>query len=576
MPIAQSPDGTPCSTPAPSAPAVGQLVAALCIGWPCATLVLTSLLFWLGMPIGPLHSWAGLALALVAGRLWAGSWRACLAAAAWLAAATVAGGAAVGWLYDFSGDGQWYHLPAVLGLAEGWNPLTAPQLADWNAGFEREVGSAAVYVQHYAKGAWIVAAAAYRATGLIEATKVFNLLYALAAYLVTAHFLRRIGLSRLWACAIALATAANPVVLYQMHSFFVDGQLAGLCTLLAVLSLEWFREPRSPTLVLVGACIVLLANVKFTGLVYAISLGGGLVALASLGGWSRQAGRYAAAGLVSVAIAVLVVGYQPYVTNYRAHGNPFYPALARDAAAEAATKRQFEIWAPPQFMAMGRLEKLTRSLFAESAGAEAMPRWKAPFTVSKGELYIFFNTEPRYGGFGPLFGSVLAVTLVGYLFAARVMARRVWTAGAALALLMALSALLNPEAWWARLSPQLWLVPLILLSAVALGALGWVRRAAAILVLLLLGNSALVAALSWGRAVEKNLAFRTQLARLQTYAASGPVEVTTHPSFRMTTERRLRSWSIDYRRAERPSCPTPFPFSYPAAAQAAACPGQGR
>ena len=225
---------------------------------------------------------------------------------------------------------------------------------------------------------------------------------------------------------------------------------------------------------------------------------------------------------------------------------------------------------------MGRLEKLTRSVLAESSGAESMPRWKVPFTVSKRELYIFFNTEPRYGGFGPWFGSILAVTLVGYLLVGRAMVRRVWMIGAVLSLLVTLSALVNPEAWWARLSPQLWLVPIILLSAVALGAPRWTRRGAAVLVFLLLGNSALVATLSWGRAVEKNRAFREQMAQLREYAASGPLEVTTHPSFRMITERRLQSHSVDYQRVAKPSCSAPLLFSYPAAAQAAACPGQPR
>ena len=575
---ARSQDGKvfPAAAPLAMEATIGELIAIQAVGWPFATLCLAAALFWLGIPISPVHLWAGLVVSLVAGRLAAASWHTWLAATAWLAAVTMAGGAALGWLYDFSGDGQWYHQPAALALAEGWNPLKTARLADWNAGFEQEIPSAAIYVQHYAKGVWIVAAAAYRATGLLEATKVFNLLYLLATYLITAGFLSRVGLSRAWAHAMALTAAVNPVILYQMHSFFVDGQLAALCTLLVVLSLDYLWAPRRRVLVLLGACVVLLANVKFTGLVFAISLGGGLFVLSWLRGWSRETGRYAAAGLMSVTFAILGVGYQPYVTNYRSHGNPFYPVLDRDAAAEAATARQFDIWAPAEFMAMGRLEKLTRSVLAESSGAESMPRWKVPFTVSKRELYIFFNTEPRYGGFGPWFGSILAVTLVGYLLVGRAMVRRVWMIGAVLSLLVTLSALVNPEAWWARLSPQLWLVPVILLSAVALGAPRWTRRGAAVLVFLLLGNSALVATLSWGRAVEKNRAFREQMAQLREYAASGPLEVTTHPSFRMITERRLQSHSVDYQRVAKPSCSAPLLFSYPAAAQAAACPGQPR
>jgi hypothetical protein len=550
----------------------GELIAFEAIAWPAATLTLTAFLFAFGIPIGRLHLWTGLALSLAAARLNAEDWRSWLVATAWFAAIAVAASVALGWLYDFSGDGQWYHQTGVLALSAGWDPFLAWRLLDWNTGFEAQLGSAAIYVQHYAKGDWIVASAFYLATGSLEGAKLFNFLYPLATYLIAAGFLHRLGLSRIWAHAIALAAAANPAVVYQMHSFFVDGQLASLCTLLVVLSLDYFHEPRRRTLFMLGMCVLVLANLKFTGLVHAVSLGVGLSVLAWIFGHDKAAGRHIAAGIASVVFAVSMIGYQPYVTNTITHGNPFFPVLDRDQAADVAMGGQFERWAPPDFTSMNRVEKLTRSLFSESASGEEMPEWKVPFTVAKRELYIFFNTEPRYGGFGPWFGGVLALTLLGYSAAFPAMRRRVWIAGVALAVLMLASALLNREAWWARLSPQIWLVPLILIGAVALDAPRWTRTCAAILLAALLANSALIAALSWGRAAEKTSTFRTQLTELRTLSRSAPIEVTSHPSFRMVTEERLRSWSIDFRRAAAPSCLKPIAFSYPASAQARACP----
>ena len=84
----------------------------------------------------------------------------------------------------------------------------------------------------------------------------------------------------------------------------------------------------------------------------------------------------------------------------------------------------------------------------------------------------------------------------------------------------------------------------------------------------------LVAALNLGRAVEKNLAFRDQLARLHAIASSVPLEITIHRSFRMVTERRLLDRSIRYRLVANPTCSEPFRFSFPPSAQAAACPPQ--
>jgi len=557
---------------------VGELFAVMAILWPAATLVVSALLFWVGVPVGPVHLWAGLLIALTVARLISGGWYPWIAAAIGAAAVTVGGGAALAWLYDFSGDGQWYHLPAVLALSQGWNPFEYPQLGDWNAAFEHAISekpSAAIYVQHYAKGTWIVAAAAYRATGLLEAAKVVNLLYSLAVFFLAQGLLRQMGLSRPWVYGLALAAAANPVVLYQVPSFFVDGQVAALCALVVLLSLGYLRAPRSFVLLLLGACVVLLVNVKFTGVVYALALGAGIAGLSWVGGARRAASRYAVAGVLAVATGIVVAGYQPYVTNFRSHGNPFYPVLGSDEAAASAMAGQFDIWAPPEFMAMGRVEKLARSLLAQSGGAESMPRWKVPFSVAKRELYIFFNTEPRYGGFGPLFGSVLLATLLVFIVAAPSMDRRVLVSAGALALLLVSSALLNREAWWARLSPQIWLLPAVLLSATAMAGPKWSRRVGALLVLLLLANSALVATLNWGRALQKNRDFRVQMSELKAMAKSAPPEIAFHSSFRMVAEYRLHAMSIPYRRVPKANCQAPVRFSYPEAAQAAACPASG-
>jgi hypothetical protein len=552
-----------------------ELVALLAIGWPFFTLVLSTLLFSIDIPISSYHLWGSLLISLVVGRYFASDWWSFITAIVCLAFVTLAGSTILGWLYDFSGDGQWYHLPGILALAEGWNPFIAPQLGKWDTGFEQDLTNAAIYVQHYAKGVWIVAAAAYKATGLLEATKVFNLLYLVAVYLLTLSFLGRIGLSRMWVHTLALTAAANPVILYQVPSFFVDGQLASLCTLLFVLSLDYFHQPRRRTLFLLAACVMLLINVKFTGLVYAVTIGGCFTALAFLKGWKGEGRRYALMGAISILLGSMVFGFQPYVTNVMLKGNPFYPAVGQDEAATAATEGQFELWAPPEFLSMSRIEKLTRSVLAESSAAKSMPQWKLPFKVNKNELYIFFNTEPRYGGFGPFFGSILLAVLVLYVLAIRATNSKWWKAGAVLSILVILSILPNPEAWWARLAPQLWLVPIILITALALGASNWPRKVSAALLLMLLANSMLVAGLNWGRATEKNLAYREQLSELQKISSPGPLELFTDPRFRMVTQHRLSTNSIPYRLQDKLSCAQPFRFSYPnqpARAQAAACP----
>ena len=566
-------DTKPVEVLVPSRPSAPEAAAVLAISWPFATLALTGILFWIGVPIGPLHLWAGLLIALAAGWRFAGDRATFVRAAGGLTVLALVGGAFGEFLLDFSGDGQWYHLPAILALAEGWNPFQIPVLADWNREFAQALARRDIndlptsgYVQHYAKGAWIISAAAFRATGLLEATKVLNLFYLVAVYWYALALLQRLNVGRTWRHVLAAAFAVNPVSLYQAPSFFVDGHVASLCALCVLVSLEYLRRPRPQPLLLLAACVVLLVEVKFTGVVFAVALVAAMSFLAWFSGRRSALLIHASTGAAAVLIGVLLLGYQPYVTNVEQHGHPFYPALGHGDGRNVQWNT-----APPQFLAMNRAEKLVRSTFAYSSGGE-MPRWKPPFTVSKDELYVFFNTEPRYGGFGPLFGSALLIALPAFALARAKTRQAPWRVGAYLSAAVTAAALLNPEAWWARLSPQIWLVPVILATALVVGAVGWPRRAAALLIATLLANALLVAGLNWSRAAGKSLDFRAQMNQLRTASAAGPLEVTIHPSFRMITEHRLRSKSIIYTLVPVTKCAQPIYFSFPLSARAAACP----
>ena len=68
--------------------------------------------------------------------------------------------------FDFSFDGQSYHIPAMIALASGWNPILSSHLIDWNPLFVQESGTE-LYIDHYSMGSWILAATIYKATGSI-------------------------------------------------------------------------------------------------------------------------------------------------------------------------------------------------------------------------------------------------------------------------------------------------------------------------------------------------------------------------------------------------------------------------
>jgi hypothetical protein len=354
--------------------------------------------------------------------------------------------------YDVSYDGQVYHQEAVQQLANGWNPV-------WHY-LSRAQSPSAVLLNHYAKGPWIYEAVLYKATGQMEGSKVFNFILLAASFFLTLAATQRWGkFSAGKAVAVSLVLALNPVSVYQLLSFYIDGQLASL--LLCFLSLgylliqdgEWRLLPEFATVV------GLAVNVKFTGVVYVI-FGMGLFA-----GWLYFDGRrrltrdFVGAMAGTVLLGVVLLGYNPYVTNTVFFGHPFYPlygAGARDM--DIMTKNS-----PPSFLREGMLEKLCVATFSMSSNQfdTQRPVLKLPFSFSLKELRPFvYGADIRLGGFGPWYSGMLLLAafiwlaMVNYGLKER-MWGLLWVAG------ILLSVLINPEAWWARYVPQFWLVPVV-------------------------------------------------------------------------------------------------------------------
>lgn len=79
--------------------------------------------------------------------------------------------------FDLPYDGQIYHQEAVITLAAGWNPVTEI-LTDDRA-------NTYIYINHYARGPWVYEAVIYYFSGLIEASKLFNIALSLRTFSIT-------------------------------------------------------------------------------------------------------------------------------------------------------------------------------------------------------------------------------------------------------------------------------------------------------------------------------------------------------------------------------------------------------
>ncbi len=449
-----------------------------------------------------------------------------------------------GQVYDTSWDGQTYHQETIIRLREGWNPfrdhlssdgLPAPQ--QWNMR----------YIVHYARGAEILAASVYKRTGNIEHGKIFNLLLMLSsACLCLSALLRLPAVPIHTSLLLSAIMGANPVSLYQALTYYVDGQLSSLMVALLALGVLIIRSCDRIVLLSWLAGIVLLVNVKFTGVAYAGLATVSLVVCVLL---RRQRGRAIRLSLLSAIAFVFgagFIGFSPYITNTLSHANPIFPYYG--SCGEEPT---FNANMPANWRSMDRIDRLFHSVFSQTENVCAAcddpdrrdSHLKNPFRVFEKECdTVLVGPDIRAGGWGPLFGGAVVLSIALLLMTLAVQPRTAMV-GLGIMLLVFLNAIVNPAVWWARLAPQLIAIPVIAVVMTAHAPGGALKIMGKLMILTLVTNAMIVGKSHVRAQIETSRCVKTQLAQ---FAGDGKPLAIDFRGFRSNRVRLKRS-GITYR-----------------------------
>jgi hypothetical protein len=456
---------------------------------------------------------------------------------------------------DLSFDGMNVRIEPVIALSAGWNPVkdsagsTLTGLAKINPYLEGSTMATAGY--QFTLGS-IASSNLANWTGNLNSSKALTPLLVLAVFGITYGSLASLSLPFGWSLSLSLLAALNPVAIYQSSSFYVDGHTACLFTAMIFSALRLLVAPLDATGVLALVVSFLgLSAAKTSGVLY-----GGIIDVVFLAFYGITHLKKLKPILIFLAVSALITW--PAGMLFRKFGG--FPSFSMAYLKEATGSGPGYGYGGGA-SSIATLPKLDRaqaffvSYFAPTEIVADKVKTKPLFWLTRPELSVFEDLTPdaRAGGFGPLYGTALVLSLLaaGALF--------FWRGPPRATLFPIVPVLISlglTQTWWARWAPQGWLLPVCLILPViaCLSREGGNKRKwlASLAVVTGLLNSGLILLFYSIGCVKAQSILNSQLAFLKTL----PQPLTVHMPIFLSN----RTWFIREGIAFQPaSAPPPKP-----------------
>ncbi len=365
-------------------------------------------------------------------------------------------------MFDRSSDGNTYHKDAIGVLKEGFNPVyeSSSDFIKMRKDDSKNLTEYSIWIDHYAKANWIIAANFYSFTENIESGKAMNLITIYIVFTIVFTGLVEI-LDRKKAFLLSLLTVLNPITVSQMFTYYND-QLVCLYLFLAVFYLLKLDQNIKDKDSWFGYILtfILLANMKFNGLGYLLVFSFLFVCRYLYKAYKKKElvltfKKLCILFIPLFVISLVVVGYPTYIKNTIDHQNPFFP-LYDENGEDIITLQQ-----PKKFLHMNNLGKLFYATFSKANNLRDNDdtNLKIPFTIYKEELTPAMSNDLRISGWGIFFSGLLIISIVIFIKNYKNYKQDsfiLYTLFITTILLLLMS-----ESWWARYTPHFYLFILL-------------------------------------------------------------------------------------------------------------------
>jgi hypothetical protein len=361
-------------------------------------------------------------------------------------------------IIDFSMDGMGYHKDIILEISKKWNPVYQEMV--------KEKPYRYVY-NHYVKGIEFSQYSVYSLIKNIESSKTINFLFLLSSVCFTYLSAKKIFQKQNFSIFFTLFLNANPIVINQIFTFYVDYILyLSFLICLSILILHTFNNELPYIDFLLVMIIVLFVNIKLTSFVFVLSMFI-FYFIYLLYVRKMKEVKYMLKLLIVSGILIGIFSWHPFGENLLKKGNPIYPIAGKNKLDVIEHQR------PPTLKHDLSIIAAIKSVFYRVNNAphswsngkvnENVEEFKIPFSFKFYEIKYSSIASARLSGFGFWFSGFFVLAIILFIIMCFYLKNDQRNLFILFNLFIFFSIIPYLQgAWWARFIPQLWAFPIFI------------------------------------------------------------------------------------------------------------------
>lgn len=368
-------------------------------------------------------------------------------------------------LFENSWDGWAYHIPSVIDMKNGWNPV-----------YEHNE-SIGIWSLHYPKFIWTYGAVLYKALGNMSAGTSFNLIISFSSMFLLLHLFNNLRKNPVKNLIFSLIVSFNFISVRQFFSYYNDGVL-GICILTSLFVFYYFLKSKKSSLndsdenfniyiLLISMYLSVLANIKFDGALFAFILAFFIFVYLII---IKSKKSKILLFILLLGTSVLIPACTTYLPNIIYHHNIGYPIIGENKIDI------IDIFIPEYMTGDGKVLSFIKSFSCDS-NVDSYCKFKPFFKTSIEDIKSASTTDSSLNGFGPLYQLILILFIIYALsYIIKIIKEnknkkislstiiKQYYSELTLIFILLIFFFITPATWWFRYVPYMYVLPLIIIN----------------------------------------------------------------------------------------------------------------